>query len=597
MTIHSMTAQFGCLSGETLTLGDHMNLIYAPNEGGKSTWCAFLCAMLYGIGNEAESVKPWNGAPLEGSLECTHEEKRIRLRRTSKNGAPMGVFSAVYVHGGGSVPGMTGENAGELLTGVGREVFERSVFIRQSQLYVDESRQLAKRIEALVSAGGERSAAEVRERLQKQRAEKSGEVTASERELQTREARLEQLLALHREELLLRQEVNTARDELRQTQAEEEGGAPEAAGDAEWDAAEEELRAARLRLENMEEDDKRLEDEAIEELEAEITLRERDIRARGRTLFGFCFLALVLAVAFMASSLVHLEEVQPAMLAAAIGFAGLVVLLGAAVRARLDLRDYREIDLLTDELEERNTLLDTWDLEWEVALAREKSAWQAVELAAYRRGMPLKPAEWIEDERALARSEAELALLTGRLRELGDPAVLEAELLALRTRHEKLVLEEKAMETALLALREAERELRARFSPALNEQAGRYFAHLTGGAYEKLNLERNFEAMAQQKGGQTMYGAGVLSQGTLDQLYLSVRLAIGDLLLPRKNACPLILDDALISFDEDRCLLALRLFKYASEHRQIILLSTHKREDQLLGEDTKVLRQQLARNA
>ena len=44
-----MTATFGKLQGRSLELGDGLNIIEAPNETGKSTWCAFLKAMFYGI--------------------------------------------------------------------------------------------------------------------------------------------------------------------------------------------------------------------------------------------------------------------------------------------------------------------------------------------------------------------------------------------------------------------------------------------------------------------------------------------------------------------------------------------------------------------
>lgn len=49
MILCSMTATFGKLDGEALSFSPGLNLITAPNEWGKSTWCAFLLAMLYGI--------------------------------------------------------------------------------------------------------------------------------------------------------------------------------------------------------------------------------------------------------------------------------------------------------------------------------------------------------------------------------------------------------------------------------------------------------------------------------------------------------------------------------------------------------------------
>ncbi|MCI9351961.1 MAG: AAA family ATPase, partial [Lawsonibacter sp.] len=49
MKIKSMTATFGRLERARLEPGPGLNLLHAPNEGGKSTWAAFWRAMLYGI--------------------------------------------------------------------------------------------------------------------------------------------------------------------------------------------------------------------------------------------------------------------------------------------------------------------------------------------------------------------------------------------------------------------------------------------------------------------------------------------------------------------------------------------------------------------
>ena len=49
MRIRKMQATFGKLSGESISFHGGLNVIYAPNESGKSTWCAFIRAMLYGV--------------------------------------------------------------------------------------------------------------------------------------------------------------------------------------------------------------------------------------------------------------------------------------------------------------------------------------------------------------------------------------------------------------------------------------------------------------------------------------------------------------------------------------------------------------------
>ena len=61
MIIRKMTACFGMLDNRTLELEPGLNIICAPNESGKSTWCAFIRAMLYGVSSsqrEKNGVKP-----------------------------------------------------------------------------------------------------------------------------------------------------------------------------------------------------------------------------------------------------------------------------------------------------------------------------------------------------------------------------------------------------------------------------------------------------------------------------------------------------------------------------------------------------------
>ena len=130
-----MSAVFGRLQNQTLELKDGLNIIEAPNETGKSTWCAFLLAMLYGINSrEREKVgfipdktryAPWAGTAMSGRLDCRVGEQDLTLTRaTRRQTAPMGDFKAVYAGTGDSVPDLTGTSCGETLLGVSKEVFE-----------------------------------------------------------------------------------------------------------------------------------------------------------------------------------------------------------------------------------------------------------------------------------------------------------------------------------------------------------------------------------------------------------------------------------------------------------------------------------------
>ena len=164
MIVRKMTASFGVLQNRTLELSPGLNIIEAPNEYGKTTWCAFLRAMLYGIdtaqrgraGKKPDKVlyAPWSGSPMAGTMEITFGGKDITLSRSTRiPSAPMRVFSAVYSRSGQPVLNLTGENAGETLTGASLPVFERTAFIGPAGLGVQQGAELEKKIASLVTAG------------------------------------------------------------------------------------------------------------------------------------------------------------------------------------------------------------------------------------------------------------------------------------------------------------------------------------------------------------------------------------------------------------------------------------------------------------
>lgn len=165
MKIIEMTATFGVLNKAVLRPGPGLTLIEAPNESGKSTWAAFLRAMFYGFpardrnsaGYLAEKnrYQPWSGAAMEGSVRLEWKGKELTLYRGPKGTIPWGAFSARWSATNEPVEGLTGENCGEALLGVSREVFERTAFVGQDGAFLSPSADLEKRIAALATSGDE----------------------------------------------------------------------------------------------------------------------------------------------------------------------------------------------------------------------------------------------------------------------------------------------------------------------------------------------------------------------------------------------------------------------------------------------------------
>ena len=161
----------------------------------------------------------------------------------------------------------------------------------------------------------------------------------------------------------------------------------------------------------------------------------------------------------------------------------------------------------------------------------------------------------------------------GELSTLGDPAAVRDGILTLRSEITEIESEYEAIGLASEVLGEADAELSARYTPELGKIAGEYMAFITDGKYENVFLNRDFSAMTKTHDDTVAREPGYLSAGTYDLLYLTVRLAVCELALPEGEACPLIIDDALVNLDEARYAQAMRLLEEIAKTRQVIVFT------------------------
>ena len=130
LRIHRMTAAFGRLQGESLELRDGLNILQAANEAGKSTWCAFLLSILYGINSrerdragfiaDKNRYAPWSVSPCPpaGLRRGAGRDHPDPLHPAADQ--PHGGVPRVYAGTNEPVPGLTGSNCGRGAAGVSR---------------------------------------------------------------------------------------------------------------------------------------------------------------------------------------------------------------------------------------------------------------------------------------------------------------------------------------------------------------------------------------------------------------------------------------------------------------------------------------------
>ena len=601
MILRRMRANFGVLSRTEMTFTPGLNVIEAPNESGKSTWCAFLRVMLYGPENarggrpgprsDRALSAPWDGTAPAGTLELSWEGKEITLRRSTGPAGPMRAFSAVYTGTNRSVSALTERDAGERLTGLGAEIFRRTAFIGPAGLRVLPGPEMEKYIASSVASGEEgvsytEAAARLRSWQRRYRYRDQGRLSELEAQLRRSESERREL------ESLARELEETERREERAAAAYSEltdriAAPPKDGGKT---RTEEELRRREREAETIrsalrssplagEEPGEALLDKArADSRRSARLLRETHDAAPGR-MWLVCF---VLAAALAAAGALRPILLVPAAAALVLGTA-----LFAAQR-----KQQRRIALRTRELAALRKRYGTTDPKGILAEARSYAElggeMRTLTAAAeeLRAGLPEGDADGSEipDTAALAAAAEELravsaakARLLARRDALPDRETLIDRIDALRSEIDKAARTFAALGAALDELAAADEEMQARFAPALSRRTERIFRALTAERYDSLTLDRDLTAAVRLSGEEMPSAGHYLSRGARDQLYLALRLALCE-----ESDCPLILDDALIAFDDKRMGLALDCLRELAETRQILLFTCQSREKRYL---------------
>jgi hypothetical protein len=185
----------------------------------------------------------------------------------------------------------------------------------------------------------------------------------------------------------------------------------------------------------------------------------------------------------------------------------------------------------------------------------------------------------------IARTRVELAdalrtadSLAGSLsaRREGVPEVAEAEEAVAAARHELERVQRLAatIDEALRLLRAAEEQVHRNLAPVLAGAIRRWLPQVSGGAYDEVSVDPSDLAVAVKESGTGQWRqARLLSEGTREQIYLLLRVAMAEHLVTTGERAPLLLDEVTAQSDAARKRQLLEVLHHISADRQVILFS------------------------
>ena len=122
-------------------------------------------------------------------------------------------------------------------------------------------------------------------------------------------------------------------------------------------------------------------------------------------------------------------------------------------------------------------------------------------------------------------------------------------------------------------------KMKEQITPKFTEELSRVMEKISNSKYKNVRINTNGEIIVEQKNGEYIKIEN-LSIGTIDQLYLSLRLATVKEIT--KENMPIILDEAFAYYDNNRLENILNYLANEYNNKQVIIFTCTDREKQIL---------------
>ena len=139
MKLLSVQGHFGSLNGVKIEFPDGFSRLVLPNGWGKTTLCALIRVMFYGLNTSKRDTAnalsdktkyiPQDGKPMSGRMEIEWGGRRVTIIRDTGKGGPMQDFQAFYTDSGEKCKLLTAKNCGQVILGMGEDAFLSSMMV------------------------------------------------------------------------------------------------------------------------------------------------------------------------------------------------------------------------------------------------------------------------------------------------------------------------------------------------------------------------------------------------------------------------------------------------------------------------------------
>jgi len=599
---------FGKLKNREIELNNGINIIFGENESGKSTLLKFITSMFYGVSknkngkriSDFEKYTPWNEGEYSGKIKYTLDngEEYEVYRNFSKKNPQILDSNGNDVSKNYTIDKTYGNQFFSEQTKVDEELFAMAMTMEQQEVKLDEKKQntlIQKLSNIMLTGEDDVSYKKILNKLIKKQTDEIGTDKSPTKplyitkqkidELKRNKKELESLLPMQyeieEEKIKIQEEINNGENEL-------------------------ELMQEMQKFQN----EIKVEEEAIninikskEDLEEKKEQEENNLnnvktkkyeRKSYNKLYIISLLLTILAIIFIILNKIILFGIT-----LGLAIISLVTILTLNLNENKKYKIVKEeeksevnkikskIEILENEIKEKEKII----LEKQNGLEIKKNANSEILKNKFSKinnidsllKENINSQNILDEQRYLNELKLKLTRLEMQKNEIKqkseNASKIEEELENLEEELKELLEYNEAINLAIESLENANKQMKENVTPKFTENLSKAIENISDGKYKTVKVNEENGLLVETENGNYV-PADVLSTGTIDQLYLSLRVSSLNELT--KEKMPIILDETFAFFDSERLENVLKFLENEYGDRQILILTCTNREVEIL---------------
>lgn len=599
---------FGKIENKEIKLSDNINLIYGENEAGKTTLLKFISGMFYGISKnknkkeipDYEKYKPWKAEEYSGKIEYVLDNKEtFEVFRDFNKKNPKIYKNSEDISKNFNIDKTRGNEFFYEQTNIDEQIFSSTTLIEQKEVVLDNSEQniLTQKIANLLLTGEENvSYKKTKDLLNKKQNEEVGSSRTVGRPLNVITEKIEKLMK-EKESLAISDEKKEE-IEIRQKNTKDK-------------INEKEIKINLIKKinskkieENIEEEKIKINNEIINNEKIKINnlknkIKENKIKINKKNnKINIIILILLLIINLILFILRANKIINILLLVVTLAISGIIIIKKIKTNKKINLKKIEENKYLLEKETAENNIKTIEEKINKINLEKiQKNELEKNQIKnEFKNKIDENEIDYLLSENKITINnileslEGELSSLkiqlhtseidyNNILKKLEEKAKIEENLQGALYNKKEILKLEKEINIARTALERAYDKMKKEITPKFTKSLSTIVDRVSDGKYNKINFIDGEGLIVELENGEYV-NANKLSIGTIDQLYLSLRLSAMQEIT--KEKMPIILDETFAYYDNQRLKNILTYIDEELKENQVIIFTCSNREKEIL---------------